>query len=157
MTAERFGAKPSVLLAAIFERAIRDSDNMLTMVRMIDVVNVASNAPADVMSKAIAEQGAPVQGQMVLVFKGGELDATHEVAVAAHSPNGEVREFPPISSVFGSTVPGGVPGSNVIVNIQMSVKSEGIYWFEVKLDGETVTSVPLQIAFQTLSSGESQE
>jgi hypothetical protein len=149
MGAGDFGKEPRLLVAAIFERAIKDSDNMLTMVRLIDIINVASNAPSEVMTEAIAQLGAPVQGQMVLVFKGGELESTHEVTVSAHSPKGEVHEFPPLTAVLSSLVPGAVPGANFIVNLQMSLKSEGTYWFEVKLDGKTLTSVPLQIVFAT--------
>ena len=148
MAAENFGQKPRLLMAAICERAIVGSDNMLTIVRLIDVVTVSAVAPADEMAAAIASLGAPVQGTLVLVFKGGEVDATHQITVVAHTPTGDVHEFPKIDSVFGSLIPGAVPGSNAGVNLQMSIKREGTYWFEVKLDGETVTAVPLEIVFQ---------
>jgi hypothetical protein len=146
--ADDFGDKPQLLVAAICERALLDTDKMLTMVRLIDIVTVASDAAAETMSAAIAQQGAPIQATLVLVFKGGPVDTKHQIAVVAHSPSGDEHEFPRIEAVFASMVPGAVPGGNVIVNLQMSVKSEGTYWFEMKLDGETLTSVPLQIAFQ---------
>ncbi len=135
-------------MAAICERGMLDTDNMLSMVRLIDVVTVGADVPDETMSAAIAQLGAPIQGTLVLVFKGGLLNATHEITVHAHSPSGDVHDFPKVSSVFSSILKGGVPGANVLVRLQMSVKHEGLYWFEVKLDGVTVRSIPLQIVFQ---------
>jgi uncharacterized protein DUF6941 len=148
VNAEDFAREPRLLVAAICERVLQETDRALTMVRLIDVVTVASNAPPGVLASVIAEQGAPVQATLALVFKGGAADATHEVRVIAHSPSGAVHEFPPVSAAFSTTIPDSVPGGNVIVSLSMSVKNEGTYWFEVLLDGKSLTAVPLRIVFQ---------
>ena len=42
-------------------------------------------------------------------------------------------------------------GVQIFVNLNMQVTEEGLYWFDVLLEGATITRVPLRVIYQRLT------
>jgi hypothetical protein len=136
---------PFVTAALICERVLREDDGALSAVRMVDMVTLT---PIDEpIPEGTAALATGLRLFLLVSFKGGVLGSQHVLTVIGHSPSGASETFPPSAAELNTTVPGAAPGFNVIVHLQMGMKSQGVYWFEVRLDDRKVTAVPLLVAF----------
>ena len=44
-------------------------------------------------------------------------------------------------------------GSNLIIQTGFEFDAEGLYWFDVALDGHRVTRIPFRMLYQLVSTG----
>ncbi len=142
---------PLLLAALICERVLQEKDGGISVIRLIDqiTVGVAVRGIPPMSSTEVAQAVvvAPFACSILLVFKGGRLGSQHVAQVIGHSPDGPPREFDPAPFVVGSLVEGVPPGQNVVMQLQLVLQKEGVYWFEVRLDGRRITATPLRVAF----------
>ncbi len=92
---------------------------------------------------------------LFLMFRGGPAIGFKKLVIRGLSPSGKTLiEFPRELEFFGDE-----RASIVDVQIQMSVTDEGLYWFEVHLDGNLETRVPLRVRYRrkTQSSDSEEE
>lgn len=86
---------------------------------------------------------------MFVSIRSGDLNGRHEIYLRPIAPNGD--EIPPQGS-FPTLFEGGASGLEIQVEFVMEVSEEGLYWFELSLDRETVlTRIPLEISFEASS------
>ncbi len=135
---------PYLTAALLCERVLTESDGALSAIRLVDQLNLGP-VPAD-LPVGTPIVAAPMALALLIALKGGEYGKQHLLRVIGHSPDGSARRFEEHRVTMGSLVPGGVPGTNVIIQMQVSLRQEGIYWFEVRLDGRRVTAIPLRVA-----------
>lgn len=82
---------------------------------------------------------------MFLSIRAGNLRGKHEVVVRPLDPSGSPA-FPP--GAFPVAFEGGASGAEVQVRVGFDVEQEGLYWFDVLLDGEELlTRTPLTVRF----------
>lgn len=137
--AEREG--PFVIAALLCERVLQESDGSLTAVRTADMLTVTP--VGEPIPEGATLVGAAPRLFLLLSFRGGTLGSKHVVTLTGHSPSGATETFPPMEGELTTTVPGAVPGFNFIVQVQAGWQHQGVYWFEVRLDGRRVSVVPL--------------
>jgi hypothetical protein len=134
------------LAAALFcESIIVDKqDGAFSAIRIIDQIDIAlaPSAPDDFPSEA---NRIPVSTNALLSFKTGNSPGDHTVRIDMESPSGKV------SKVLEKTVPltqqpNG--GANIRISPTIAVKEGGLFLLHVFLDGELVTSMPLQVSIQ---------
>jgi hypothetical protein len=127
--------------AIICERVLREEDGTLSAIRMVDVVRLA---PVGAASEQLDE--APAYSLfLVVTFKGGVLGTRHGVSITAHAPSGAADIVAESELELSTTVADAPPGFNMIGELQMGLGNLGTYWFEISLNGERVTAVPLTV------------
>jgi hypothetical protein len=125
-------------MAAFFETVIREESGVLTLVRMIDRITISTKH-----DWIASLPPSPVSANLVVSFRGQDLDGSGTVSIRPQKPSGERMPKMDIPFVFDSQT-----GVNLNIELGFLAEEEGYYWFDVLLDDEFVTRTPLQIVFQ---------
>ncbi len=139
MTTDGGGDGPFIQTALICERVIQEQDGAITAVRIIDRVYFVADS-----------SGQPLNPSHVVWFlitlKSGGARGRYKVEIIREKPSGE-REPILESPVL---LEGEDRGPNVIVQAGFQPDQEGLYWFDVMLEGKRITRMPLRAVFQPL-------
>jgi len=130
----------SYLAIAVFcEKVLREADGVMSIIRVIDRFNVAGATP---------EMQPTILGFTIVVsFKSGFLRGKQLLAVRPTSPDG--KDLPQMA--FPLLFEGDDErGTALIAQTQFVVDKEGLYWFDVHLNEELVTRMPLRVAYQQM-------
>lgn|SRR3990172_9819263 len=136
---------PYVQVAAFCERVLREADGVISLIRVVDVITHTErgvNVPQD-----MPEVRYPLN--LVLTLKSGRAKGRHEVSITPELPSGETLP----SMITTVHLEGDGKGVNVFSQIDIPFTLEGLYWFNVRFDGELLTRLPLQIRYARLSTG----
>jgi hypothetical protein len=137
-------AKPLLAAAFICERILREVDGVLTAVSIVDRFTVAVQDPR--------QERLGVKAWILVTFKSGDVSGNYSVSFVMRFPTGENA---PLGEPLPIELKGGSHGTSLVIDATLEVRVEGLYWIDVLLDGERVTSMPLTITLQR--SGEGQE
>jgi len=142
---------PILLASLICDRVLQEKDEGISAIRLVDQITVGvthgATSPPSSADLAQALIVAPFVCYVLLVFKGGRLGTSHVAQVVGHPPEGDSREFEKVPFVVSSLIEGTPPGQNIVMQLQLVLQKEGVYWFEVRLDGRRVRAIPLRVAF----------
>lgn len=137
---------PYLAAAILCEKALQEKDGVLSAIRIIDrfITTAGTDAPA---------QMPPIQisGQLLIMFKSGDARGSYTVGVRPVTPSGRVT--PTLSLPI--LLEGDDRGSNLTVAMGFEAKEEGLYWFDILLNDELVTRVPVRVIYQRLAVGTS--
>jgi hypothetical protein len=139
-----FDTGPYVNVATFCERAIQDTEGVLTLVRITDQLVVQStgpDAPQDL------PEGTVITTTLVVILKPGEARGSQPFKVDLETPSGEIKTGPEMSIPFAG---GPNNGANVVLPMTIGISSAGLYWANVYVAHRLVTRVPLQISYQYL-------
>lgn len=130
------------LTAAIFcERVIEEKDKILTLVRIMDAVQItlAPGAPADFPND---KDRIPVLFDSLIALKAGKSSGDHTVRIDMISPSGKRSE----SEKRTLTLPSEENGAaNLITHHTISIMQGGLFYFEVFVDDTLATRIPFRI------------
>ena len=143
---------PYVAAGFFCEHVIEGKDGVLSVVRIVDRFTRTVTGPGapDFMPPA------PVRAQLLVSLKSGDAQGRHEVSVTVEQPSGLTETIVPGASVL---LGGGERGANLVFDLDWLAAQEGLHWFDVLLDGQRITRVPLRVAYMreetrgTLASG----
>lgn len=129
------------LQAAFFcEKVLQEKDGVMSAIRLVDRFTLASSA-----------EGAPdlmppinIGISILISFKSGDIKGKQELKVRPITPSGE--ELPGFSGPI--LFEGEDRGASIVVQYALEAKEEGIYWFDVILNGKLITKMPLRIIYQ---------
>jgi len=128
-------------MAVICERVLQERDGVLSLIRIITQINIAG--PDEEM------RPTPLQLTAVVAFTAGFVRGKYRVRVRPVSPSG--------IEVGGAEIPaffeGEDRGVNLIFNVGLVMKEEGIFWFDVLFEDELVTRMPLRVLYQRVAPG----
>ena len=126
-------------MAVFCEKVLRETDNVLSVVRVIDRFNVVGATPE--------MQPALLEFTILISFKSGFLRGKQPLTVRPKNPDG--NDMP--SMTFPMLFEGDEDRGNALITpTQFLVDREGLYWFEVYLNEELITRMPLRVAYQQL-------
>jgi hypothetical protein len=83
----------------------------------------------------------PISLYALISFKSGSAKGRHTVKWITETPSG-IRLPEQLLPVLFE---GDDRGVNLVLNINMVVDQEGVYWFEVILEDQLLTRIPLRI------------
>jgi hypothetical protein len=151
---------PFLAAALLCETLLREEEGTLSLVRVIDHATIT--APEEVLKSG---QPIPFRTFLVVSFRAGTFDGPATIGIRPSGPSGttvvgpagapaEKQEYPVL---FEGRSRG--PNSGVNFNIQMTIglSEAGPYWFDIFLDEELVTRVPLLVEYQQLSSPDQEQ
>ena len=126
------------LSAAVFcEEAKQEGEGFLSLSRIIDHIVVVGADP-NVMPPT------QIVTTLVVIFRSGSFRGSHRITVNQLCPSGPsvpLFNFP----VFFQGEPD--QGAGVIAKVGFVVAEPGLHWFEVSLDGQPKTSIPLNVSY----------
>lgn len=130
---------PHLSAALICERVLNEQDGVASIVRIIDRVMFV-----------VDEGGEPVDKQyvffMYLSFKSGAARGAHDIEIRMEKPSGLTGPSIKASALFE----GEERGVNIVMQSALEPDEQGLYWFDVLLNGERVTRIPLRVIYQKL-------
>jgi hypothetical protein len=137
MTEQKEMYRPYLAMAVFCEKVLRETDNVMSVIRVIDRFNLTGGT---------AEMTpTPLQFIVLISFKAGFLRGKQMLAIRPESPDKE--PLPQIS--FPMLFEGDDDrGSALIAQMNFIATKEGLYWFDVHLNEERVTRMPLRVTYQ---------
>lgn len=133
--------RPFVTAALFCERVLREQDGVLSLIRIID--QVTCNGPTAEMPPT------PLQFNVVLAFKAGFLKGKYMVKFRPEPPS--KKEYPALE--VPAYFEGDDRGVNLVINFSYIVQEEGVHWFDVMIQDEVLTRIPLRILYQKMAMG----
>lgn len=129
--------RPWVLVAVLCQTALVENTGHLSVVRVIDRINLAGVTPE--------LQPTPVQLTMAILLKSDQMQGNYPVKVRCTSPQGVITEGPEMPFLFE----GNDRGVQVILPIGLVATEQGVYWFDILIENEIIlTRVPLRVTYQ---------
>lgn len=136
---------PYLQVAVLCEKVLQEKDGVLSAIRIVDrIVMTASGVGAPQQMPPV-----PINLTALLVFKSGSATGNHQVKIRPVLPSG--RFLQELSAPM--FLEGEDRGANLVVNIGIQAIEEGLYWFEILVDDELATKVPLRLVYQRIVQG----
>lgn len=148
-----------IQVATLCDQVIEARDSTLTLVRLVDRV---SFRPGDQLADHTTRTSASITDAKGRAFL---LESTLVVVVKAKRPLAEtlrVRFRIDINRMRGKVMTGLdqelqiepkdadlVPGVNFITSVRVTVRQEGLYWFNISCDGRLLGRVPLVVRIES--------
>lgn len=127
-------------VAAVCEKVLQERDGVLSLIRVIDRLNVLA------VGQASPEQlVGRLRPTLAVCLRSGDARGRHPVAIAVERPDGTS----PDPQVFEVLFEGDDRGVNLIVNMDLDAV-EGLYWFTVSVNGRELTKVPFRVIYQRM-------
>jgi len=139
MTDQRNVFTAHLHIATFCEKVLREADGVLSLIRIFDRFNVTGEA---------AEMPPSTLKFMVVIsFKSGFMRGKQKIWIRPKSPTG--KELP--SMEFPTLFEGDDDrGSAIAFEINWIVDEEGVYWWDIYLNEEMVTRMPLRVGYQRI-------
>lgn len=125
-------------IAVFCEKVLREADNVLSLIRIVDRINIFGPTPE-------IRNPLPVSLTMMVVFKSGILRGKQMITVRPSNPNGESMPAMSFPLLFEGD---DERGNALMANLQFLPVMEGLFWFDVYLNEEPVTRMPLRVPYQ---------
>ena len=132
---------PYVQLAAFCESVLQESGGVLSLLRVIDRVNVRLTNP-DAPDELPAGQ---LETTLVVALKAGDARGRVPITIGMEKPDGTS----PVPQRLEVLFEGEERGVNLILRMQLEAL-EGLYWFDVTVGERSLTRVPLRLTYQRI-------
>jgi hypothetical protein len=139
-------AGPFISAAALCNMVLEEKDGTHSLIRMVDrlTFTVVGDAPAIMPTINVNNV------LLFLSFKSGYVKGSRSIKVSLSTPSGDEINQASFTALFE----GDERGINVTVQLNLGIQEEGLYWFNVYVDDELVTKVPLRVIYQRVSQGQ---
>ncbi len=134
---------PYLAAACLCERVLEEKDAVLSAIRIVDRIQLQGVAPPGMEPPQMLP--VPIQLVALVMLKNGSARGTRRLSLQPRTPAGFKLPGPSIPILLEGDDDRGV---NIRLLIQFSAEEEGIYWFDVLLDDEVVTRMPLRVVYQ---------
>jgi len=127
-------------MALFCEKVLKEADNVLSVIRVVDRFTVPGVTPE--------MPPQPLTFMIVISFKSGFMRGKQVIAIRPKSPTGvdlPAMEFPVLFEGDDDR------GLAMAFPIQWVPPEEGLYWWDVYLNQELVTRMPLRVVYQRMA------
>lgn len=135
-----YSTGPHLQMALFCERVLEEKDGVLSIIRVIDRVIQTAAGPA----APPAMPSFPYDLTMAVSLKSGQAKGSYEIRITQEAPSGLRQQ---LGNPIRFLLEGEERGHNLIVRATINFESEGLYWFDVHLDAELLTRVPLRVLY----------
>lgn len=134
---DTFGV-PYVGIAVFCEKVLKEGDGVMSLIRVVDRVTFA-------VAAGPTPQAYPLFA--VVMLKSGDAQGTQAVGLRSIGPSGQQLGTFEAPALFE----GNDRGVSVVVQFPFQPAEEGLHWFDVLVDGQQFTRMPLRAVYQRLS------
>jgi hypothetical protein len=129
--------RPWVQVAVFCQNTIVEADTgSLSVIKNVDGVTLAGMTPE--------MQPTPVQLKLALILKSGEMQGPYNLKIRCNSPSEVKTEGPSFPCYFE----GRDLGIQTVMPIGLIATEPGTYWFDLLLDDQILTRLPLRVMYQ---------
>lgn len=132
---------PYVTAALLCEKVLIEKNESISIVRIADKIQYRVDIPKTLPQDLMKDVRPMVNVEGLVSIKSGDVTGDHKISVVAERPDGDRKTV--FEKVFDFQ--GKDHGQNIILNMGIGIKDDGIYWFDVLFDDEVLTRVPLVI------------
>jgi len=135
------------LKSAVFcEKVLREADNVFSLIRIIDRLNLTASGSEvpDSMPKTTYSLNA------VIMLIPDKARGRRDIKIEIEEPSGLKRERPFLATL---QMEGEERGANLIAEMRITFEHEGLYWFHVWLDDILLTKMPFRVTYGRISTG----
>jgi hypothetical protein len=135
-------AKGPFFSALICERVLTEQDGALSAIRIIDQLTLEDPGRPEPRTIVVP---VPVRLALLVTVKAHPVPGRHRLRVEARTPAGVARQLG--NSEIEMQLPDaeGLAGANLVAQLEIGLSESGTYWFDVYLDDEFRTAVPLRV------------
>ena len=127
---------PPFLVAAVFcERTLQERDGVNSLIRLIDKIFVEHVVLPDGVE-------AMIPMNLFIAMKSGGYAGKARLTLKPLSPAGRKMKVNEIDIELPKDPQGGI---NLIVQAEISLREQGVYWFEIYFNDELATRTPLEV------------
>jgi len=130
--------RPWVQLAALCQAALTENTGQLSIIRFVDRWMIVD-------TKA-EMQPTNIQLTMAIILKSDQMKGQYRLRLRFRTPTGNVTEGPEMPALFE----GDDRGVQAILPSGILATEPGLYWFDVLVEDEVVTRVPLRVLYQRI-------
>lgn len=129
---------PHVQLATFCDHVLQEKDGVLSVIRAIDraIVTLPAGAPPELPEGFVTTT-------LVLSLKAGDAQGRYPVTIRAQQPSGVYMP----DQILDVTFERDERGVNFVLNVRVPA-IEGLYWFEIFVNEDLLTRIPLRIMYQ---------
>ncbi len=131
---------PYVSTACFAEKVLTETDNVHSLIRIIDRIKIAVTTQGEMKTLPKVQQPLIL---FVSLKCGGER-GSHELEIVPIKPGGE--RLPSQSSPVHFEGPE-YKGVTIIVKMIIEINGEGTWWFEIRHRKHLLTKIPLDVIF----------
>ncbi len=133
---------PYLIAALICERVIQEKDETVSLIRITDRIAVTTSAAGS------PETMPPIAVNLTafISFKSGSAKGRHTVKWRTETPSGITLPEQLLPVLFE----GDDRGVNLILALNMTIDQEGVYWFDILLEDQLFTRIPLRVLYQRI-------
>ena len=141
-----FEGGPYVQVATFCERVLEEKDGVLSLIRVVDRITNTATSPGTPQTMQ------PFQHQLILVLalKTGQAQGGHNLRIVRELPSG-IREESKAASFRIHFEGGPDRGQNLVLQMQIAFEQEGLYWFDVFLEEQLLTRLPLRVVYARIA------
>ncbi len=135
---------PFLASALICERVLQEADGVLSLIRVVDRFFVRGK-DKDMPTSRIA-------GNLVIGMKSGFYRGKMYIRIRPNTPSQEVlptQDFPVLFE-------GEDRGVGIVAPFKLDVKEEGLYWFDVLIEDQVITRIPMRVVYQPVAQTQSE-
>jgi hypothetical protein len=140
MTTENSG--PYLIAALLCEKVLQEKDEVFSVIRIVDHVTIT----ASTFDAPETMPPTPINLNALISLKSGSARGKDVIRWKVEAPSGLKIAEQSVPILFE----GEDRGANLILNINMSVDQEGLYWFDLLLEDHLLTRIPLRILYQRI-------
>lgn len=135
---------PFLQIAAICERVLEERDGVMSVIRMVDrfTIDAGPDDPPDMQPRIL-----PLM--VLIIFKAGAATGSAVVGIQPEGPDGIKRAKIELPVLFE----GEDRGVALRLNIALEVPVAGLYWFDVTVDRELSTRIPVRVVYRQIRVG----
>jgi len=134
---------PYVAAAFFCEKVMHEADNVMSAIRIFDrmQVNTRSMQPGMPPPEHMPPLMLPVTA--FILVRSGKAKGRKKLGLTVEAPSGLKVQRPP-NFIH---LEGGTHSATVVAEILLEVQDEGVYWFEIAVDGDFLTKLPLEVRY----------
>ena len=130
---------PFLTTAFICEKALNEKDGVQSFIRVFDRLSINFSTGEDIEDK----RNRTVAITLAVVFKSGDFKGTKSLEIRVNRT--ARNETKPLGKPLEIAFEGGEHGPGVIVEVLFAAFEPDLVWFEVVLDKQIVSKIPLRI------------
>jgi hypothetical protein len=138
---------PYLTAACLCERVLEEKDGVLSAIRIVDRIMLQGVAPPGVEMPPMPP--VPIMLVALVTLKNGSARGSRRLSLQPIAPSGFKLPGPSVPLLLEGDDDRGV---NVRLVIQFQAQEEGLYWFDVLLDDELLTRMPLRVVYQVVTT-----
>jgi uncharacterized protein DUF6941 len=134
---------PWLQMAVICEKVLQEQDGVLSVIRVIDRVNVTAQGIATPEEMPPTNLTFPA----VITLKSGFCRGRYDLKIVPITPSGKSLK----ENIVSVQLDGEDRGMNILINLVFQANEEGLYWFEIYVQNQLLTRMPLRVVYQRLT------